>query len=342
MRIFNGLFSLIIAVLIFALVILYPVATAVNDYLLSDTFYSENLETAGTYDAAYDAMMSEVSRQVNEAMAEDENLDQDIADWVIESLGTVLTREYITDLLKQNMTGTATYLSGEAEALPTFDLEPKYEELRQVMADGLTLERVLTISGLSYNGVGEEVLITMGVIDKDGTINSVLANQAMKVVFDTNDALKEPFLMKSVTDVMTYTGNENAAADLVSARKWVTLFHKGILPMLLLLSFLTTILILMHLGRIKTGLALNGWAYTLGGAVSVIVGTALLEESGWLIVKITHFLTESLAGLSGVFSLDVLTDPLGKAIVGKGVIFLAIGVVLLLLAGLIRKRADKV
>ncbi|MEX1306995.1 MAG: hypothetical protein AB1Z19_00550 [Eubacteriales bacterium] len=341
MRIFNGLFAMIIAVLVLALVILYPIATAVNDHLLTDTFYNENLTSAGTYDAAYDAMMSEVSKQVNDAMADDPNLDQDIANWVVDSLGTVLTREYVTDLLQQNMAGTVKYLTGEAETLPEFDLEPKYDELRGVMADGLTLDRVLTVNGLSGDGVNQDVLIAMGVIDENGTINSVMANVAMKEVFDTNEALKEPFMMKSVVDAMAYTGNENAASDLETAKKWTTLFHKGILPILLFLSFLSTLLILMNLRRIRTGLALNGWAYTLGGAITMIAGTALLVEDGWVVNRVATFVSARMAGLSGAFSLDVLIQPLGKAMASKALIFLAIGVVLLLLVGLMRKQAKQ-
>ena len=85
MRIFNGLFALIITVLILALVILYPLASAINDNLLSDTFYTEQLEMAGTYEVAYDAMMGEVEQQVKTAALEDPNLNEDIADWVVES-----------------------------------------------------------------------------------------------------------------------------------------------------------------------------------------------------------------------------------------------------------------
>ena len=257
------------------------------------------------------------------------------------ALHIVLSEEYVTDLLKQNMTGTVAYLSGEAEALPTFDLMPKYDELRVVMSDGLTLDRVLKISGLSSNGATEAVLVALGIVDQEGNINSVLKEQAMRATFDTNEALKEPFMMTSVVDVMIYTGNENAIADAENAKRWVTLFHKGILPMLLVLSFLSTLLILMHLGRIKTAFSLNGWAYTLGGAVSAVLGAALIQKNGLLLQKIQSVMEKNIGAFADVFSLDVLKQPMGKEIACKGLILFGIGVVLLLLAGLMKKRQQR-
>jgi|GEM_PF-1765281 len=339
MRLFRGVFAFFMALLVFVLVVIYPVATTVNDEFLSNTFYSEDLKAAGTYDAAYDALMMEAKAQIDGAIAEQPNMDQEMADWVYTSLASVLTRDYVVNLLEQNMAGTVDYLTGRATELPTFDLEPKYEELRTEMAAGLTLDTVAKISGLTVDGVAESMLMILGIVKADGTINPVLANQAMKAVFDSNEALKEPFMMKSVVDVMAYTGNENAEKDIDTVKKWVTFFHKGILPLLMVLSFMTTVLFLMHLKRLRTGFKLNGWAYALGGGVIVALGTVLYQAKGGLYGKLMATLAKPLAGFRDMISIDALIQPFGKALAGKGLIFLGIGVGLLLLSKLFSRRA---
>ncbi len=338
MRIFNGLFSIIFAVLVMALALIYPVASAVDHQVLSETFFTERMEAAGTYDAVYDAMMDEVEKQVTAAVQQDPNLDEEIAVWVNESLKTVLTRAYVVDLLKQNLSGTAAYLSGEADALPTFDLTPKYEELRTAMADGLTLERLTTILGLEINGAGKAILVLLGITDAEGNINSDLKEQAMRAVFDTNEALKAPFMMTSVTDVMVYTGNAEAEKDLAEARKWVTLFHRGVMPALMALSFFTTLLLLMHLKRISVAFRLNGWAYTLGALAALLSGAALSMPDIRFLDPVRALYAEKLTGLTGAFSLETLLVPVGNEIAKKGLIFLGVGIAFFLLAGLFSKR----
>ncbi len=341
MKIFNWLLMAILMIVLAACLMMFPFIYALDNIFLSEDFYTETLNDLGTYDAAYDVFALKLNEMAVQT-AEEKGVSPEAAEWIAENVLIVFNHDYVAGLMEEQATGMMHYLKGETESIPTFDLEPKYEELKQVTEDRLDADTVMLFLNAEQDGFMAALLKITGIVDDNGEINPQVKEYAVDAVFDSNPQIEAAFQIKNSVEALKMIGMENPEARLDKAKTQATAAHRAAMPMLLAISCLTALILLVGLKKIKVPIAIDAWTYTVTSVSVIVIGS-------WLAISSRVF--EKLAGRIGFpdlalarqLHIDQMIAMFGKGVLSVGLILLAAGTVFLILSAVCRykKRREK-
>ena len=337
MKLFNWILMMVLVILLAACLITFPFIYTIDNIFLSEGFYTETLNEQGVYDSAYDLFAERLDETVS-ISAEEKGLPPEAADWMSENVFIVFDREYVTGLMEDQAVGMIAYLTGKSDDMPQFDLEPKYDELKQVTQDRLDADTVMMLLDAQPDSLVAVLLNITGIVNDAGEVNPTVKQYAVEVMFDSNPQIETMFQMENPLKVMTFVGMENPEASIQQTRTLATTIHRGAMLVLLAISCLTALILLVGIRKIRIPILVNAWTYTVTALFVIIagasaaIGTRVYEK---LILKIEIMDSP----LAQNLKMDTFVNLFGKGVLSIGLIFIGAGIVFFILEALFcRKR----
>jgi len=327
----------VIIVALFACLVVFPFVYVVDKTFLSEKYYTETLDELGVYDNAYDLFITKID-SYSEKKGFKEGLPKDSVEWILGNVKTIMEREYVKDILKHSAAGMVVFLRGDSDKIPRFNLEPKYDELKAITTEQLDAEKVMSLMQMPTESIPLDFLTLFGIIDTEGDFNNTLKTEMINLIFDSNDKIKEPFLIKSPIDAMEFMGMENAQVRIEEFRERIIFFHRSIMVLLMFISFLTAFLILMFIKKLRTPFLIIGYVYTFASLFSIIGGTAIAAGNKGINNILNKRLVTINMQLASIIDIKQVTMPLSKEILSIGLILLGVAIVFFILAIVLNSR----
>ena len=172
-----------------------------------------------------------------------------------------------------------------------------------------------------------------------GTFSDELKERTVDMFFYEYDRLEEGVLILTPAEAFDYLDYPNAAEFYDVLIRYGPTFHRMVMPLLLFVCFLTLVLIILWLKKIRTGFLLNGWPYMIV-SVGVIITGVVLKSSHLYSDSVLNLLDTTPADIIKEWNLAPLAPLCGDTIVSTGLMLFAAAIVFLILARIfgVKKR----
>jgi hypothetical protein len=337
MEFIKWIISIIITIALVISLIVFPFIYVADKMFLSEEYYTETLDEIGVYDKAYDMIITKLDATV-EKQEFKEGMPKDSVDWIVGNVKAVLTREYIKELMEKATADMVLYLKGDTDEMPTFDLMPKYDELRKLTESQLDLEKVSSLMQIPTEGIPVGFLSLLGIVDKDGNINATLKKEMLDLIFENNKMIKEPFMISSPVEVLEYAGLKDPLKSIEKIREKIIFVHRSVMVLLMFISFLTLFLILIWIKKLKIPFMLNGFAYGAAALISFVSGTAMTNGNEIMLKILNSRINAINDKLASIIDINEIIMPFGKEIISKGMIFAGIAIMFFILSSIFKRR----
>jgi hypothetical protein len=326
------LIVLILAILLIACLVVFPYIYVVDNTVLKSDFLNETVNKAGIYDSAYDLFAKKGEKEVVGFFV-DKDLGEGIGNWIWGNIDQVLDEPFVKDLAKQNVESSIGYVLGESDTLSEFDLTNKYDALKVVTAENLTMDIVLGVIPEQQAAL----LKFLGILREGGEIHPQIKTLMIDLVFESNKQIKEYFDISTTQELMTVAGIDGFQDTLDGYRaKLEDIRRYRDYPFLLgiILSAIMFVLGLKYLRRSFKNLSIT---YFIGALITVCSG-AIVVSSEKIAAKYAMQLVSDFGLAINQQAIFDVVKVVGKQAVTFGLYYLAISACLFVIAQIFKKK----
>jgi len=325
----------ILSVLLICMLTVIPYVYLVDNVILKSDFVKNTIDELGVYDDVYDIFMEKSEDKVI-GFFDDNKFGSNTGLWFWGNVTQVMEEDYVKGFVKQNADASVEYVVDGVDSLSEFDLMPKYEQLKVVTADNLTMDVVMGV-------LPNELVVALkflGIANDEGEINSMIKGLIIETVFETNDEVKDVFSIKTTEELMSFVGFNDYKEKLDVARDKldeVRGYYSLVLPATVIL-----LLLMLALGIKSFWLSLKsmGLAFTFSALIAVVCGLAIKGSKGAAFKYLDDLAIGYGLTLNNSPIFDVI-DLISKEVIKYGMTYLIIGIVLIVFSMLFKKEKDK-
>ncbi len=332
MKFFKSLLSAVLVILLFVSSLVFAFAFSADRRFLSEDFYTQALDELGIYDKVYDDFMEKP-----EPLTEWYYLQKGVAEWYLDGYSSTCTRETMIPVMKDGLLSIRSYIRGDSLDTGLIDLSTADAALKENMVSSLDADTAVLYLNQSLST--KAVFLKRDVLEarEAGTFSRELQERTVDMFLYEYDRLEEGVLISTPAEAFDYLDYPNAAEFYEILIRYGPVFHRMVIPLLLFVCFLSLMLIIMWLKKIRTGFLLNGWPYMIVSVGVIITG---------IVLKSSHLYSDRILNLLDTTATDIIRDwnlaplvPLcGDTVVLTGLVLFAAAIVFLILARIFRGK----
>ena len=353
--VFKRILIIILAVVLIGCLAIIPYVYVVENVLMKSDFLKPTIEEVGIYDDVYEMFMEESEKQIV-SFFDENKFGSGTGTWFWGNVDQVMEEDYVKGFVKQNVDASVEYVIDGSEELATFDLMPKYEELKIVTSENLTMDIVfgvlpeellaaLKIFGFTdTEGPGSEelnsILVFLGIVDADGEINEKISDPIIESVFESNDQARQIFTISTTEELMSFVGIEDVKvkpdevkADMMRYMDYATLLLPLTIGVLVLM-------LLLGIGAFGRCLKSMGVAFALSALLAFICSWVIRGSKGTLF-KLVDDIAIGYGFTLNNHPIFNVVEQISDQVLRFGMGYLIIAIVLIVFSMLFSKKNKK-